>query len=488
MSDSEFSALIGLPVGFSRELIIGSRLVRVPDGQLSPAASPLHPTGTWSFPSATTADALAALDAASKAQPTWRRWDVADRCAMVARLADLLQENSDVLIRVMTLESGKARRWAALEVAATVRTLKYMAGLAPQLPEQLAAARFESSISMRQLRPVGPALLITPWNFPLSLASKKLASALIAGCTVLLKPSELTPITGLLLGRYALEAGVPDGVVSVLPTSDSPSLVASLTESVKLRKVSFTGSTRVGREVHKATSRNFQRLSLELGGNAPSLVLPDAEPAEAARMIWAAKVHNSGQACTAPNRAFIPESLVPVLRAEFENLIASTGTGDPSLDETSVGPLISAGAVSRLQGFLSEVSGEMLSSASSFDNSAFMAPTVAFDASIPASLSDEELFGPVLPVIVYRDNDLAGVIERANESNYGLAAYVYSGDPDAAMEVASELDVGMVAINRSSPQTPLTPFGGVKHSGFGRENGVYGILEFVETHAIVTDE
>ncbi|MCW5251434.1 aldehyde dehydrogenase family protein [Streptomyces sp. SHP 1-2] len=448
-------------------------------------SAPGHPATQWTCAQAGPQEARLALDAAWKCFPSWSAQPVTTRAALVRRLADRIDGGADRYATAIAVEAGKSMAEARRETAFAVTTLQALADAA----ERMAPAEGERrapSVTVRR-RPVGPVLAITPWNFPLSLAARKVASALLAGCPVILKPSERTPVSALLLGRDLDTAGAPAGTVSVLPTTRSAELVAALTADPRLRKMSFTGSTTVGRSVLHATEGQLQRISLELGGNAPFVVCPRHDAGATADGLLAAKTANNGQACTAPNRLLLPPDagdLTALLAERFENI--RTGW---SLDEESplLGPLISAQAAARIDGLVADAKARgarvVRSRAELPEQGHFVRPALVLGAEPHWPIAREEIFGPVLPVLTYRD--LPEAIRIANDTEYGLAGYVYGTAPGETAAVAAGLDTGLIAVNHPSVSHPAAPFGGTKHSGYGRENAAEGLSEYLSVVSII---
>ncbi|MEO5663413.1 MAG: aldehyde dehydrogenase family protein [Nocardioides sp.] len=339
-------------------------------------------------------------------------------------------------------------------------------------------------------RPVGVAALVTPWNFPAAMATRKIAPALAAGCTVVLKPAAETPLTALAIARILADAGVPDGVVNVVPTTDAPGVVSAWLADSRVRKVSFTGSTLVGRALlHQAADRVLNS-SMELGGNAPFIVTEDADLELAVAAAMVAKFRNGGQTCTAANRFLVHEDVADEFTDRLGAAVSSLVVGPASLPGTSIGPVISARAVARLDEAVTSAvaSGARVAARAVLPDGLtghFVAPVVLRDVAPDAAIVAEELFGPVAPIVTFATDDEAVAI--ANASDFGLAAYVMSGSLQRALCIAEALDAGMVGVNRGLVSDPAAPFGGVKQSGLGREGAREGLLEFTETQMFSVD-
>lgn len=467
------------------QLIIGTELISGHSEQLRRNVGPGPDQREFEWCSATPEDAMAALDSAARAQRSWEKSKISERVSIIERYSELLDQHSESLASLMVLETAKTITHARAEVHGAQGIIsELLLAVKNGALEDDPLVTDKLSVSTRKV-PVGPTLLITPWNFPLGMANKKAISALLCGCTAIIKPSERTPFTALYLGKLLIDSGLPPGVLSVIPSDDSARVVRSLLNDPRLRKVSFTGSTTVGRKVLSATTHHFQRTSLELGGNAPCIVLDDADIEASVNTIWASKIFNNGQACTAPNRLIVAESLFPSVSEMLAELASKTTVGDPRLEETDLGPVISKESRSRLMKLVNEPhGGRVIAGNVSGASSNEVAPTVVIGAQAGARVCREELFGPVLPVISYPDTDIEEALKIANETEYGLASYVFGTDSSRIEEVVAALDFGMTAVNHGNVSHPAAPFGGVKHSGFGLENGRAGLEEYLQVRAV----
>lgn len=427
----------------------------------------------------------AALDAACAAQDAWARTLPRERADVLRRADALCRERADDLALAMTLEMGKPLAEAYGEVSYGADFLRWFAEEAVRLPGDFRHAPAAEQGILSFSRPVGPVFAITPWNFPLSMGTRKIAPALAAGCTVVLKPAQKTPLTSLLLMRILADAGVPAGVVNCVLTSDSGTLSTTLMEDPRLRKVSFTGSTEVGRRLLAQASQHVLRTSMELGGNAPFLVLPSAaghlETALDAAMP--AKFRNNGEACTAANRFYVhadvAEEFTRGLVERTEQLVVG-----PGIEEgTTLGPLIDEAAVAKVQELVDDAvrrGARVLVGGSRLERPGhFFAPTVLADVPRDARVNREEIFGPVAPIIVLADVD--AMIEAANDTELGLMSYVVGSDLAELTDAARRIEAGMVAVNLGVASDAAAPFGGIKESGLGREGSREGIREYLET-------
>lgn len=431
---------------------------------------------------ASVADATSALDAAVAAQKDWARTPARERAELLRRAFELVIERTDDFARLMTLEMGKPYAEAKGEVVYGAEFLRWFSEEAPRI-----AGRYRPSPegTQRQLvtkRPVGPCLFITPWNFPLAMATRKIAPALAAGCTVVLRPAVLTPLTSLLFAKVLADAGLPKGVVNVI-TSTSHETTDALIADPRLRKLSFTGSTGVGKQLLKQAADGVLRTSMELGGNAPLLVFEDADLDEAVQGAYLAKMRNMGEACTAANRLIVHADVAEDFGRRLAEKFKTLKVGDGLDQDTTVGPLVSEQArdgVAELvdealaQGATALVGGQKVGG-----EGWFYEPTVLTGVGHDAKILREEVFGPVAPITTFTTEQEA--LELANDCEVGLAGYVFTRDMDRVLRVAEQLEVGMVAVNQGLLSNAAAPFGGVKQSGLGREGSHEGIEEYLET-------
>ncbi|GCD91178.1 NAD-dependent succinate-semialdehyde dehydrogenase [Nocardioides sp. LS1] len=434
-------------------------------------------------------EADAAVDAASGAGRAWAPLSPLQRADLLHRTYALMMRDEDRLADLIALENGKSRSDAAAEVRYAAQFFRWNAEEAVRIEGHYAIAPNGLSRTVVSRTPVGVAALVTPWNFPAAMPARKVAPALAAGCTVVLKPAAETPLTAIAMVELLVEAGVPAGVVNVVTTVDAADVVDRWLSDSRVRKLSFTGSTPVGRSLLRTAAGRVLNCSMELGGAAPFVVLPDADLGHAVRDAVIAKFRGGGQACTAANsfhvHASVAEEFVDRLASEVGRL-----TVGPSRSGAAVGPLISARAVTRLTKTVDDAvthgaqivaRGDLPGDCSGY----FFPPTVLTDVAPSSSLATEELFGPVAPVLIWDDTD--ELVARLNRSEYGLAAYVQSRDIAAGMKFADRIDAGMVAVNRGVLSDPAAPFGGMKQSGLGREGAQHGLHEFTEIKYLSVD-
>jgi len=481
----------------------GSRaLERVPDGLLvggrwRPAARgatmPVHDPATGGVlarvADATPEDAGAALDAAQAAQRPWARVPDRDRAELLRAAFEAVRDAREDFATLIALEMGKPLAEARMEVDYGAEFLRWFSEEAVRPAGDYRPSPDGRSRILVQRGPVGPCLLITPWNFPLAMATRKIAPALAAGCTAILKPAPQTPLTALAFADVMQECGLPDGVLGVLTTSDAPGVSDRLIGDGRIRKVSFTGSTAVGRHLLERCGAQVVRTSMELGGNAPFLVFADADLDAAVDGAMVAKMRNMGEACTAANRFLVHEDVAEDFAGRLAGRMGGLRLGHGLDPASEVGPLIDERSRARVAGLVEEaVAGgaRVRTGGEALDGAGwFFAPTVVERVDPGARLFREEIFGPVAPIATFASDPEA--IELANASEYGLVAYAYTADMVRALRIADDLDVGMVALNRGIVSNAAAPFGGIKHSGLGREGGREGIDEYRDVKYICVD-
>jgi succinate-semialdehyde dehydrogenase/glutarate-semialdehyde dehydrogenase len=432
-------------------------------------------------------DAEAAIVAADAAFASWSKATAYERADILYKAWQLMNERAEELAALMTNEQGKPLKASRAEVGYAASFLRYYAEEATRvtgewLPSSRANQRF---LTLRQ--PVGVVAAVTPWNYPISMLTRKMGPALAAGCTLVLKPAEATPLCAKAVFEVLIDAGVPDGVINMVTALDPKPVGEVFTSHPLVRKLTFTGSTAVGRQLAGAAASNLKRVSVELGGHAPFIVYPDADPVRAAKGAAALKFLNSGQACISPNRLYVHESAVDAFVATMAERVGRVRAGIGTEDGVGVGPLVNAAAVNKVadqvddavsKGARALVGGHRLTE-SPLDAGHFYAPTLLTGIDDSMKIYREETFGPVAPVITYSDTD--DVLALANDTNYGLAAYVYTNDLNTAMHAFERLRFGIIGINDVNPTSAAAPFGGMKDSGLGREGGAEGIAEYLET-------
>jgi succinate-semialdehyde dehydrogenase/glutarate-semialdehyde dehydrogenase len=484
---ANLASLTGLDAPTS--LLIGGEWTGGRDGRQLPVVDPATEDVLTDVADASTEDALDAVAAAAQALPAWAATPPRERAECLRRAFTLMTERADALARLMVLENGKALRDAKAEALYSAEFFRWYAEEAVRMEGSLSVAPSGANRILVQLQPVGVSVLVTPWNFPAAMATRKIGPALAAGCTVVLKPAKETPLTALAVAGILTEAGVPAGVVNVVQTSTPGPAVAAMMADPRVRKLSFTGSTEVGRVLLTQAAQTVTNCSMELGGNAPFLVFDDADLEAAVDGAMIAKMRNGGEACTAANRFYVHDAVADAFTTALAARMAKLNLG-PGLDEgTDLGPLVNADTRSKVAELVADAAAagsKVLMGGSAPDRPGyFYLPTVLSEVPPDAGILDKEIFGPVAPVVRFTSED--EVIGLANDTEFGLVSYLYSADLRRCLRVAEALEAGMVGINRGIVSDPAAPFGGVKQSGIGREGGHEGLLEFSEIKYIAVD-
>jgi succinate-semialdehyde dehydrogenase / glutarate-semialdehyde dehydrogenase len=435
---------------------------------------------------ASPADALDALDLAVASQESWAMTAPRVRGEILRRAFELMAARADDLALLMTLEMGKPLAESRGEVAYAAEFLRWFSEEAVRIAGRWATSPDGKTRLMTMKRPVGPTLMITPWNFPLAMGARKIGPAIAAGCTMVVKPATQTPLSMYALAQLMAEAGLPPGVLNVVTSSRTAAVMEPLVRDPRLRKLTFTGSTAVGRTLVEQSAEQLLRVSMELGGNAPFLVMADADLDAAIDGAMLAKMRNMGEACTAANRFLVHASVAAEFGSRLADRMSGLRVGRGVDQGVQVGPLVDASArdkvASLVAGAVDGGARVMTGGNAVGDRGWFYAPTVLTEVPTDAELLREEIFGPVAPVTTFTTTDEA--VEQANNTQYGLVAYAFTRDLSTALELAERLDTGMVGINQGVVSNPAAPFGGVKHSGFGREGGTEGIEEYLETRYV----
>jgi succinate-semialdehyde dehydrogenase/glutarate-semialdehyde dehydrogenase len=430
---------------------------------------------------ATPQDAMAALDAAVAAQDDWAATPPRERGEILRRAYEAVVARADELALLMTLEMGKPVAESRAEVLYAADFLRWFSEEAVRIEGRWATAPNGGMRMLTMRQPVGPCLLITPWNFPLAMGTRKIGPAVAAGCTMVVKPAKQTPLSMLALAQILDDAGLPGGVLNVFTARSASETTGPLIEDPRLRKLSFTGSTEVGRQLMGQAARHVLRVSLELGGNAPFLVFEDADLDAAVEGAMVAKMRNIGEACTAANRFHVHASVADAFAQRLAERMGGLQSGRGSEDGTEVGPLIDENQRGKVRELVEDAlrrGARCLTGGGASDGRGyFYPPTVLTQVPVDARLLREEIFGPVAPITTFETDDEA--IAAANRTEYGLVAYVYTRDLDRAIRVIERLETGMVGLNQGLVSNAAAPFGGVKQSGFGREGGAEGIEEYL---------
>ncbi|MHA6644872.1 NAD-dependent succinate-semialdehyde dehydrogenase [Mesorhizobium sp. A623] len=475
-----------LAIDIPKGLFIDGEWLWHPDAKTIPVIDPSTEAVLAEVPDATLKDAAAAVNAAAKAAPGWAATAPRKRSEILRRCFELITQRSESLAKLISLENGKALRDARGEVAYAAEFFRWNAEEAVRIVGDFGLSPSGTNRIVVDYQPIGICVLITPWNFPAAMATRKIAPALAAGCTVILKPASETPLTAYALAAIYQEAGVPAGVVNVLTTSTPGPVTNAMLGDPRVRKLSFTGSTGVGRTLLAEAARSVLSCSMELGGNAPLIVFDDADLEVALEGTMVAKMRNAGEACTAANRIYVQAGIYDAFATKLVERMSALAIGAGADDASECGPMITRKAVDKIERLVEDavergarvLCGRTRPNGKGF----FYPPTVLGDVPAQAAMVHEEIFGPVAALIRFDDEN--EVIARANETEYGLAGYVFTRDLTRGMRVARRIEAGMVAVNRGLMSDPAAPFGGVKQSGLGREGGSHGVLEFMEAKYI----
>jgi succinate-semialdehyde dehydrogenase / glutarate-semialdehyde dehydrogenase len=428
-------------------------------------------------------DALDALSAAAAAQAEWAAHPPRERGEILRRAFEAIVERSEELSLLMTLEMGKALAESRAEISYAAEFFRWFSEEAVRIHGRYMVNTTGKGRILTMRQPVGPCVFVTPWNFPTAMGTRKIAPAIAAGCTIVVKPAQQTPLSMLALAQILEQAGLPAGVLNVITAARSGAVIEPLLKDSRTRKLSFTGSTEVGRKLIEQSAAQVLRVSMELGGNAPFLVFEDADLDAAVDGAMLAKMRNVGEACTAANRFHVHESLADEFARRMAERMGALKVGRGSDPDTDVGPLIDDDQRTKVAELVDDAKQRgarlLLGGERVGERGYFYAPTVLADVPQDARLLGEEIFGPVAPVATFSSDEQA--IEAANRTEYGLVAYVYTRDLDRAFGVCEAIETGMIGLNQGVVSNPAAPFGGVKQSGFGREGGFEGIGEYLET-------
>ena len=429
------------------------------------------------------AEARSALDAAVDAGPAWAKTAPRDRGEILRRAFELITARAEDLALLMTLEMGKPLAESRAEIAYAAEFFRWFSEEPVRIAGRYSVAPNGATRLLTMKQPVGPCLFITPWNFPLAMGTRKIGPAIAAGCTMVVKPATQTPLSMYALAQIMTEAGLPGGGLNVITSSTTGKVMEPLIRDPRLRKLSFTGSTEVGRRLVEQSAEQLLRVSMELGGNAPFLVFADADVEAAVNGAMLAKMRNMGEACTAANRFIVHESVAEEFSAGLAERMGRLTVGRGTEPGVDVGPLVDAPSRAKVEELVADAvdrGAQVLVGGSAVDGRGFFyRPTVLAGVTPDARVLDEEIFGPVAPVTTFGTDDEA--LALANDTEFGLVAYAFTKDLSRALRVAEELETGMVGLNQGIVSNPAAPFGGVKHSGFGREGGPEGIEEYLET-------
>ncbi|SFJ01104.1 succinate-semialdehyde dehydrogenase / glutarate-semialdehyde dehydrogenase [Amycolatopsis sacchari] len=468
--------------GVHKELFVGGKWVPATGGRTFAVEDPATGEVLCEVADATPQDGLAALDAAVAAQADWARTAPRERSEILRRAYELLLARTDELGLLMTLEMGKPLAEAKGEIAYAAEFFRWFSEEAVRIDGGYQVAPNGAGRFLVTKQPVGPTLLITPWNFPMAMGGRKIGPAIAAGCTMVIKPAEQTPLSMLALAAILTEAGLPAGVLNVVTTTDPGGVMEPLIRDGRARKLSFTGSTAVGRKLLEQCADKVLRTSMELGGNAPFLVFDDADLDAAVDGAMQAKMRNIGEACTAANRFYVQRGVADEFARRLTERMSALPMGRGTEPGVVVGPLIDSDAVRKVSELVRDATdrgARVLTGGATVDGPGnFYQATVLTGVPRDARMATEEIFGPVAPITVFDTEDEA--VAAANDTEYGLVSYVFTNDLKRALRVSENLEAGMIGLNQGIVSNPAAPFGGVKQSGLGREGGAVGIDEFLE--------
>jgi succinate-semialdehyde dehydrogenase / glutarate-semialdehyde dehydrogenase len=472
-------------------------------GPIIPVRTGLHIDGAWgaasdgatievldpsseevitSVASASIDDGLAAVEAADRALPAWAGTAPRHRAEILRRAFELMKQRAEGFAKLITQENGKALKDARGEVAYAAEFFRWYSEEAVRNISEISTNPGGTNRILVLQQPVGVSILVTPWNFPAAMATRKIAPALAAGCTVILKPASETPLTALAIAELLEEAGVPKGVVNVIPSHRSSRVVSAMVNDPRVRKLSFTGSTRVGSLLLREAANTIVNCSMELGGNAPFIVFDDADLDEAVAGAMVAKMRNGGEACTAANRFYVQDGIADTFTQRLAEAMQAMRVG-PGLEAgTDLGPLINKSAQNNMIAFVEDATRKgaklVIGGRCPDGPGFFFPPTILTDVTDDAEVMNDEIFGPIAPIQRFSTTD--EVIAKANNTPYGLISYIFTRDLAKGLSVAESIDSGMIGLNRGIVSDPAAPFGGVKQSGVGREGAHEGMLEFLE--------
>jgi len=473
--------------GLVERIFIGGEWVdAASSGNTFDVTNPANGDTLATLPDAGREEMQRAIDAAAAVQDDWAATTAAYRAGIMRRAADLMHERKEPLATVMTLEQGKPLAESRGEIVYAASFIEWFAEEGKRVYGETVPASFPDKRIFVIKRPVGVTAAITPWNFPAAMITRKLGPALAAGCAMVIKPARLTPLSALEMAKIFEEAGLPKGLLSVVVGTDTSGMTSAIMEDERVRKLSFTGSTEVGKLLMKQSADTMKRLSLELGGHAPFIVFEDADMEAAVEGALASKMRNMGQTCVCANRIFVQRGVAEEFDKRLAEKMSSMKVGDGLEEGVTVGPLVEPKAVEKVEHHVQDalekgarlvVGGERLNTNNGMEN--FYAPTVLADADETMLVAKEETFGPVAAIMPFDNED--EVIERANDTVYGLAAYYFTRDVGRVVRLMEKLEYGTIGANDGMPSTAQAPFGGLKESGFGREGGHQGLEEYLDT-------
>lgn len=466
-------------------LLINGEWVEASSGKTMPVYDPATGNELLQIQDGNSEDALKALAAADEVQAEWALTAPRERAEILRRAFDLVHERAEDFALLMTLEMGKPLAESRGEVNYGAEFLRWFSEETVRHYGRFASTPEGNLTMLVRHKPVGPSLLVTPWNFPLAMATRKVAPAVAAGTTMVLKPAQLTPLTSQYFAQTMLDAGLPAGVLNVVSGSSASAISGPLMKDRRLRKISFTGSTPVGRRLLADASENVLRTSMELGGNAPFIVFDDADIDDAVQGAMDAKLRNMGEACTAANRILVHEDVAEEFNTKFAEAMRARKIGRGTESDVNVGPIIDDKARNEVHELVTEAvdaGAEVLTGGNKVEGEGYFYEPTILSVLENSPILSQEIFGPVAPVVTFKDE--AHAIRLANASEYGLAAYVYTEDHNRALRVADQIEFGLIGFNAGVISNAAAPFGGVKQSGMGREGGAEGIAEYTSVQYI----
>lgn len=465
------------------EQINSDKEIMTPSESLIIVTNPSTELEIGAIPALSITQIRCVIDTAQSAFLIWSQLSSKERSKLMQNWHALILKNIDNLAEILTLEQGKPISEAKGEINYAASFVDWFAHEAKRLSGDLSPCSKPNQQIINRFEPLGVVAAITPWNFPSAMITRKAAAAMAAGCTVVLKPSELTPFSAIALGKLAIDAGIPEGVLNIV-TGDADLIGQEFCQNPLVKKISFTGSTRVGKLLYRQCSEDLKKISLELGGNAPFIIMEDADLEHAIDGLIHAKFRNAGQACTCANRVLVHEKIYEEFITKFKEKVQKLKIGDGFDPNSNIGPIINQSALSKLAFLIEDAFklGAKIEIGGKKINQKFFEPTIITNVSREAQIAKQEIFGPI--AAIYKIKDLDDAIEFANQTEYGLGSYFYSSDARKIFIASAKLQYGMVAINECSFATELAPFGGIKHSGFGKEGSKIGIEEFCYLKAI----
>lgn len=486
---TNLKSLLSRPDLVCEQTLVAGAWVQASNGKTFDVTNPARGDVIATLPDLSAEDVATAVAAAEKARKPWAALAAKDRSKVLRKWFDLMMENQEDLAIIMTTEQGKPLAEARAEVAYGASFVEWFAEEAKRVyGETIPGHMADKRITVIK-QPIGVAAGITPWNFPNAMIARKVAPALAAGCAFVIKPSELTPLSALAMAKLAQEAGLPDGLFSVITSTDAPAIGKAFCDIPEVRKLTFTGSTEVGRILLAQAAEQVMKCSMELGGNAPFIVFDDADLDQAVIGAIACKFRNNGQTCVCANRIYVQAGVYDAFAAKFKVAVEALQVGDGMESGTTLGPLIEPKALAKVQSHLEDAlskGAEILSGGKPHDlGGQFYEPTIVTNATRDMLVSTDETFGPFAPLFKFEDED--DVIAMANDTIFGLASYFYAKDLNRVTKVAEALEYGMVGVNTGIISTEVAPFGGVKQSGLGREGSHHGIEDYLEMKYICTN-